>query len=222
MHDNARAPSAPRRDELAGVRRRALVCGTAAKADVWLVERDGVAMVVKDFAAKPLWSRVAGRVQIAREARAYAHLGDDPNVPRFIGRIDAHALAVAWVEGERLAYAATLGGDGPALYARLCRIVARFHARGLAHLDLGGNDNVLLGTDGEIYVLDLAAAVWLAPGSSSSRMFFPLLARADRAALLKWKRLLAAGEYTVEETAFLRRQRRWRALWPFNRKRKRA
>ena len=92
--------------------------------------------------------------------------------------------------------------------------------RGVAHLDLRGQDNVLLDSDGRVRVIDLAAAVCLRPGSLRHRLFFGWFSFADRAALLKWKRLLDAGPYTPEEERFLERHRFWRSLWIFNRKRR--
>jgi hypothetical protein len=92
------------------------------------------------------------------------------------------------------------------------------HEAGLAHLDLRGRDNVLVDPEGKVYILDLASAVWFRPGGAAHRLFFETFAVTDRAALLKWKRLLEVGPYTEEELAFLERFRFWRSLWPFNRK----
>lgn len=194
-----------------------LEAGRSIKADLSCVDLGPGPLVVKDFAAKAAWVRAIGRVQIARECRAYRWLGPLPGLPRFIGRIDAYALAIEWIDGEPLDRAAR-GGDGAELYARLERIVERLHQRGLVHLDLRGRQNVLLGRDGEVYVLDLAGAVWLRPGGWPARLLARGLALADRAAMLKWKRLLDAGPLTESDRAFLRRWRWLRALWIFNRK----
>ena len=56
-------------------------------------------------------------------------------------------------------------------------------------------------------------------GGLAHRLLFRWFAVADRAALLKWKQILRAGDYTEKEKAFLRRYRFFRALWIFNRKR---
>ena len=75
-----------------------------------------------------------------------------------------------------------------------------------------------LGVDDRVYVLDLASAVWFRPGGWAWRRFFRWLRKPDVAALLKWKRVLGAGDYTEEEQSFLRRYGFWRSLWIFNRK----
>jgi hypothetical protein len=209
----------PTRAELERAATRVLKTGGPTKADLRVVEQGGRRLVVKDFARKSPAVRVLGRVQIARECRAYRRAGPILGLARFAGRIDSHALAVEWIEGEELARSARRAREGPALLERLREVVARMHAAGLAHLDLRGRENVMIDAAGRLYVLDLASAVWLRPGGLAHRLFFGWLAATDRAALLKWKRLLAAGPYTAAEDAFLRRFRFWRSLWIFNPKR---
>jgi hypothetical protein len=216
-----RAESPPRRDELQRAPGRLLQAGGPTKADLRVVDLAGRALVVKDFAHKRAWVRALGRLQIARECRAYRHLGPLPGLARFVGRVDAHALAVAWIDGDPLARSERRLREGAVLLERLAEIVARMHAAGLAHLDLRGRENVMIDGAGRLHVLDLASAVWLRPGGLAHRLFFGWLAATDRAALLKWKRLLSAGPYTDAELEFLRRFRFWRSLWIFNPKRPR-
>jgi hypothetical protein len=207
----------PGRAELQRAERRTIKAGRSTKADLYRVDAAGGPLVIKDFAAKAAWVRWLGRLQIGRECKAYRWLGDQPGVARFRGRIDGHALALEWVDGDLLARA-TRHPDAPALYAKLARVVAGLHGRGLLHLDLRGRQNVMLGRDGEVYVLDLASAICLRPGGFAARCLAPCLGWADRAALLKWKTLLRAGPLDPGEASFLRRWRRLRALWLFNRK----
>lgn len=212
----------PRRDELAGATLSVLSAGTPRKADLSLVDVGQGLLVVKDFGGKSFWVRLLGRLQIARECRAYRWLGPIPGIPRFVGRVDAHALALARVEGEQLAFAEHAKSEGEKHLAGLRRVIDRLHAAGLYHQDLRGRENVLVGSDGEIVLLDLAGAVCLRPGSLMHRVLGPLLALSDEAAYLKWKALLAPGRFTPEEQRFLERFRFWRRLWVFNRKRKRS
>ena len=171
-------------------------------------------LVVKDFASKPWPWRLLGRLQVGREAAAYRHLEGEPGIPRFLGRVDAHAIAIERIEGHRLAFAPDRFERGAWYVAGLREIVARMHARGLVHNDLRGRENVLVRADGSLVVVDLAGALRLDPRGRLFRLF----AAADEAALLKWKALLAPGTFTPEEAAFLERFARWRRLWPFNRK----
>ena len=215
-------PRCPRRDELAGAATEVLIRGVGGKADVLVVAIDGAKVVVKDFAPRRAWARLLGRVQIARETKAYARLAGVPGVPGFVGRIDPWALAVERVDGERLAFAKIPPTDGPRHVARLRAILDGIHERGIVHNDLRGRENVLLRADGDLAVVDFAAAVRFRPGSLAHRLVFRAFAMADEAAFLKWKGMLAPGSYTTADEAYLRRFERWRALWPFNPKRRRA
>jgi hypothetical protein len=195
-----------------------LKAGGPTKADLRLIDLGQGPLVVKDFAGKARWVRWLGRLQIYRECRAYRWVGPIPGLARLVGRIDRHALALEFIDGEELARSPRRFEKGRQYLARLREIVAQMHARGLAHLDLRGRENVMLDHRDELHVLDLAAAVRFRPGSLGHRLFFGWFRLADEAALLKFKRLLGAGEYTDEERAFLRRFRVYRSLWIFNRK----
>jgi hypothetical protein len=209
----------PRRDELDRCQVRLLLRGGPTKADLRLVDVGEGPLVVKDFAGKPWWVRLVGRYQIRRECAAYTWLGPREGLVGFVGRIDAHALALVWVDATQLDHPPRVAGDGPERLRRLREIVADLHSTGLVHLDLRGRENAIIDNHGRVFVLDLASALMFRPGGMAHRLFFERLATTDQAALLKWKRLLDAGEYTEEEQAFLRRFGFWRSLWIFNRKR---
>jgi len=217
-NSNAPGPLLPERAQLDAHEVGTIKKGGPSKADLRLVDLGQGPLVIKDFARKSRWVRWIGGVQISRECRAYDWLGPLPGLARLVGRVDRHALALEFIEGEELARSPRRLEQGPYYLERLRGIVETMHARGLAHLDLRGRENVMLDRDGEIHVLDLAAAVWFRPGSLPHRLFFGWFKLADEAALLKFKRLLGAGEYTEREQAFLRRFRFFRSLWIFNRK----
>jgi serine/threonine protein kinase len=199
-----------------------LVRGSGGKADVFAIAVDGSRILVKDFSPRGAWARLLGRLQIAREAAAYGWLAGVAGVPSYVGRIDAFALAIEWIDGERLAFAEVRPLDGPPLVAKLRAVVDRIHARGVVHNDLRGRENVLLRQDGDLTVIDFAAAVRLRPGGLAYRVAFRFLAMADEAAFLKWKGMLAPGSYTAQDEAFLKRFEMWRAMWPFNPKRRKS
>jgi serine/threonine protein kinase len=199
-----------------------LVAGQGAKADVLVVAAPGGFVVVKDYGARSFWVRALGRLQIRREAAAYAWLRGVSGVPRYAGRIDAYALAVEWIDGEQLAFANLDPERGAKALTRLREILDAIHARGVVHNDLRGRENVMLRRDGELAVIDLAGAIRLRPGGLAHKLFFRLFTLTDEAAFLKWKGMIAPGSYTREDEAFLRRFETWRMLWPFNPKRRKA
>jgi len=212
----------PTRELLGSGRSRLFRLGHASKADLWLVESGSRRFVVKDFRRKPWWVRWTGRALIAREARAYRWLGPTEGVPRFAGRVDAHALAVEYVEAIPLAFAPERTRDGMDKLLQLRAIVDRLHRAGLVHGDLRGRDNVLVDRAGRLWVVDLASAMRLRPGGLLHRALFSWVRQIDHAALLKWKRIVQAGPFTPEEQELFRRFRLLRPLWIHRRRAWRA
>jgi len=203
----------PSRADLAAAGVRPLKLGETDKADLLIVPTAEGDVVVKDFRAKRWWVRLLGRVQIAREVRAYRALGSLDGIPRLLGRIDGLAVAIERIDGEPLGLAVDRTHDGPDKLGQLREILDRLHARGVAHFDLRARDNVLVDRSGRVVVVDFASAVWLRPGGLPHRLLFRWCRLIDESAYLKWKRLLEAGPYTSEEQEFVDRYRVWRTLW---------
>lgn len=209
-------PRAPTRAELDGSDWPALKIGGPTKADLRVVDLGFGGMVVKDFGHKSWWVRQIGRFQIRREVTAYRWLGRLPGVPRFYGRIDAYALAMQKLDAEQLGTAEVRHTHGQPLMAGLREVVDGIHERGLVHLDLRARENVLVGKDLSVWVLDFATGLWMTPGGRAFRWWFRRLRMIDESALIKWKLFLKAGPLTPEEQRFRRRYRFWRSLWIFN------
>lgn len=206
--------SAPTRAELHGAETTLFHKGERDKADLLLFERGGEPpLIVKDFENKPAWVRMVGRLMVSREVRAYEKLGSMPGIPRFAGRIDPRAFAIERIEATQLAFAPDRTKDGPGKLRQLREILDRMHRAGVVHLDLRGRENVLLDGQGRIYVVDLASAMWLRPGSWRHRLFFGWLVKMDEAACLKWKTIVEAGPFTDDEQRFIDRFRMLRPLW---------
>jgi len=165
--------------------------GNRRNPDVYLVAREGVRFVVKDFAPRGPWVRATlGRWVTRREARAWQALAGHPQVPGFRGMIDPLAFVVDYREGRRMSR--KLAGQVPSDFAdRLDRALEQMHARGVVHLDLRHRSNVLVGADGEPILIDFGSALVFAPGGWAARWVLPWFARIDRRAARKWRRKLA-------------------------------
>lgn len=218
--DSTSNPEALSRERIARGTVRVLHRGGREKADLLLVDVGEGPFVLKDFSAKGWFTRWLGRIQISRESAAYRALAGVEGVPRFLGRVDPWCLAIEYVEGERLADAPI--PDANVVLARLRAVIDRLHERGVVHNDLRSRENLLVDRARRLVVVDLAGALRLKPGGFAHRLLFPLLETADEAAYLRWKERLAPGAFTAEERAAARRFARIRALWPFNRKRRKG
>ncbi|NJN63482.1 MAG: hypothetical protein HC882_00460 [Acidobacteria bacterium] len=210
----------PPRTVLETRREKDVVLGGWTKADVWLSRLDdGTRIVIKDFRRKNAMIRFWGRIQTRREARILELLSGLSIVPKFLGRVDAEALALEYVPGHLLHRI----GRGPAVskyLQQLRRAMDSFHRRGIIHNDLRGRENVLVrDSDDHVIIVDWAGAVYVDPRRIWHSILFSTLELIDEGAFLKWKRMLAPATLTREEARFLKRFEVVRRFWPFNRKR---
>ena len=191
--------------------------GGWSKASLHVVMHEGRRAVLKDFSSKSLPVRWIGRLQIAREARAYRRLPGVPGVPAFYGRQGGLALLMEEIRGRALPrFRLRAEPERAALLAQLTETMQAVHARGVVHNDARGQDNALVSDTGRVYLLDYAGSICMLPGGLMHRLFFGLAQRADRAALDKWKAIMHPEALTTEERKRLRRYARWRRLWIFN------
>jgi hypothetical protein len=208
----------PRRIDLDGAGVETIHAGRSVKARLLRLDLGEGPMVVKDFGDKSWWVRLIGRLQIRMEQRAYRRLEGVEGVPRFFGRVGPYALAIEYVDGRPLGMLPDLTRDGPERFRRLMLIVSEIHVRGVVHWDLRARRNVLIRSDGRIFVVDFAGAMSFRPGGWPHRLLFRRFRSTDDSAILKWKQILEAGPLTEQENAFVQRHRRWRRWWIFNRK----
>lgn len=200
------------REEFERSARTLLRDGRWANARVWRAEIGGGVWVVKDFAPRSAWVRnLIGRLLLRRELRALRRLEGIDGVPSAAFRVDAHAIAARYVDGE------TLGKVAPeALTTRffesLERLLQSIHARGIVHLDLRGTGNLLMRPDGRPAVIDFQAAVRT---DRMPRALRRLLDDIDLAGVYKKWVECDRDSMGPVRLAVLARINRWRRLWVF-------
>jgi RIO-like serine/threonine protein kinase len=142
---------------------------------------------VKDFAPRSALVRATLARWIARrEQRAWRALAGHPAVPRWAGAIDALAFAVEHRAGTPLSR--SVARETPAaFFSGLAAAIDEMHARGVVHLDLRHQGNVLVGDDGAPVLIDFGSALVLTPGSLAARLARSLLGWIDRSAVRKWR-----------------------------------
>lgn len=139
---------------------------------VWLVEKEGVRAVVKDYSTCNFFFRnTFGRFLIWREVKAYKKMGDFQGVPNLYGVIDGLALVVQEIPGTTLKNIRKGTRLEHGFFDALRELVSGLQRRGLAHCDLKSKGNILVGQDGLPYIIDWAAAI------SKSEFRLPLFSR---------------------------------------------
>ena len=128
---------------------------------IWRIEEKGVHAIVKDFRSNKFFFRnTFGRFLVWREAKAYQKLKDLQGVPTLYRVIDGLAVVIQEIPGMDLGKAEKGEGLPDGFFDELTKIVDSFHQRGLAHCDLKRAANILIGDDGNPYVIDWAAAIF--------------------------------------------------------------
>ena len=219
--NTADAQRAPERAAVDAARPVRTISGrNLTKADLRVVELDGRVLAVKDYRRRPFLARhTAGRLFVRRECRAYAAAAGVPGLPEFLGRVDAFALATAWVDATPLSEIPP-GSVPPEVFDRLDAILEALHERGVALGDLHHRD-VLVAPSGEVALVDLATAVVAGPRALSWRRgFFERFREHDRLAAARLRaRYTGRPEsetFSRVDPAAVRRHaagRRIKALW---------
>lgn len=164
---------------------RTLSGRNVSKADLRVVRVGGRTVAVKDYRARPFLVRnTVGRLLVGRECRAYAAADGLDGLAPFLGRVDAFALATAWIDATPLSALAGTSLPGEAL-ERVAAIVEALHARGVAVGDLHHRD-ILIASDGAVHLVDLATAVVLGPRPTRWRRgLFERMRAQDRLAVAR-------------------------------------
>ncbi|TAH35816.1 MAG: hypothetical protein EYC70_12385 [Planctomycetota bacterium] len=186
--------------------------GSRLKPAVWKVETPSGAVIVKDAAGAPTWSRWLARWLLARERRVLERLHGVAGVPELLACLDRGAFACTLLQGrplEREAFAR----QPRAVVERLLALIERLHDRGVFHLDLRQRQNVLVDETGAVAVVDFGAAWRL--GAGTRWLLGGPLGWVDRQAALKYLARYAPEELSPEEARAVLRAERWRRLWPF-------
>ena len=143
---------------------------TSTRPVVYRIEENGVKAIVKDFSSNSYWFRnIAGRFLLWREKKAYKRLEGLTGVPALLGSIGGMALITEEIQGNDIGPVEIGKTLDENFFRNLKGLIDRFHDRGIAHCDLKRAPNIILGNDGNPYIIDWAASI-----SKSEFRLFPL------------------------------------------------
>lgn len=197
------------RDELHARAAQTFRVGGGSRPEVTLIRVDGTEAVLKDYGrTDPAFRYWVGPLSARREARALEQLRGVRGVPRLLRRVGRDALLLEYIPGVS-ARQVPPGGLTPGFFERFYRLVERLHAAGVAHCDLRSQGNILIGADGEPYLVDFTAHFrrprsWNWP----ARWMFAKFCEADRVAVARLKQSHAPELLTEPELRALARDRK--------------
>ena len=127
------------------------------KAEVYIADRNGSKIVLKDFQKVPMLIRLFyGRYSLNREAKSYAWLEGVSGIPQCFGFEGRDVLLLEYIKGQPLSRFKR-GKVPESVFVKLGKIISSIHARGVANGDLH-RSNVLLTSDWDVYLVDFASA----------------------------------------------------------------
>jgi hypothetical protein len=195
-----------KRSEIEGCLQHYIRKGVLWKPDILLVKKDARLAVVKDYAYQPfLYRFFVGMLANHREIRIYRRLKGVPGIPRNYGSVDRYALLLSYIPGRNTGEC--LPGElDPSFFSRLREIVDAIHARGVVLCDLRNTKNIMVGDEGEPYIVDLCTAFRRGGRLSVLRNFlFDIFYQDDLLGIAKLKKNLAPDLLNEEERKKLER-----------------
>lgn len=127
---------------------------------LYRIELGSARAVVKDFSANGrVFRNLIGRFLVWRERKAYRRLKGVQGVPDFYGVVEGLALVLEEIQGRSIEGLDREKKLPPQFFKALRDLLERVHVRGLCHCDLKRAANVLVGSDGEPYIVDWSAAL---------------------------------------------------------------
>ncbi len=167
--------------------------GGGSRPTVMRIQRDGEDQVLKDHAGcDSVFAALLGKLLTRREARALLRLNSVVGVPRLLGQPESRALYIEWLDGISIKEALAREIDWPKFLAELENTLREIHALGVAHCDLRGLSNILVGPDETPYVIDFVSCFFAGSRWNFIRGWvFRRFCEADRQALLKLRQRVA-------------------------------
>jgi serine/threonine protein kinase len=167
--------------------------GGGSRPNVSHIHTNGEDQVLKDYAGcDSVFAALLGKLLTRREARALLKLDSAAGVPRLLGQPGSRALYMEWVGGISIKEALTQEIDWPKFLAELENTLREIHAQGVAHCDLRGLSNILVGPEQTPYVIDFVSCFFAGSRWSFIRGWvFRRFCEADRQALLKLRQRVA-------------------------------
>ncbi len=160
--------------------------------------RQGVLKLYRPSSYMGLPYGLLSRWEARHEEKVYLALQDTGHVPKWLGRLGPTGIMHEFVPGTHLTKGSKVDDE---FFPKLERLLRTMHQRGMAYLDTNKPDNILIGDDGNCYLIDFQIT-WVQPPFPLSLLMYPLFAifkSSDLYHMLKHRRKIFPESLSEEE-----------------------
>ena len=202
------------REDLEKAEKIYLTKGKKNQSDVYIVEKDGKKIVVKDYKHKKGWTKFLGVIFSRLEFKNYKKVNKKLKCfPKAYCMPDRYSIAIEYIDGNTINIAEE--------NERYCFVIdkikqclEKMHSKNIFHLDLRKRGNIIIkGLD--IYFIDLASMMVL-PEKSPLIILKPLLTLIDNSCILKWKQYICPEKLSKREIKKIKVYNIFRTIWVFS------
>lgn len=178
------------------------------QADLRKIVYKGKTAILKTFKERNFFYRIfIARFLLSREYKKYKRLKGIKGIPQVYAKPDKDSLIIENIDGKPLSQYKRLPAD---FFVKLSALVKKIHQKGIVHLDLGNNSNIILGVDGLPYIIDFASALEVGV------VFIKFFSWIDNFAILKHKVNLCPEGLSQKEKQQWKKVRILNKFWKFH------
>ncbi len=202
------------REDLEKADKTYLLKGKKNQSDVYIVEKDGKKIVIKDYKHKKFPVRILGTIYSRMEFKNYKKINKEFECfPKTYCMPDRYSIEIEYIDGSTINIAKE-NEKYCFVIDELKQCLKKMHSKNIFHLDLRKRGNIIV-KDSRVYLRDLTSMLVLSRVNPLI-ILKPLLSLIDNSCILKWKKYICPLRLSNDEKKKLKLYNLFRSLWIFN------
>jgi len=188
--------------------------GNKKQADVYIVEKNGSKIVIKDYKSKNFCIRTLGIILSYIEFKNYKKVNREFDCfPKVYCMPDRYSIAIEYIDGNTINIAEE---DEHYCFVieKIQHCLREMHSKNIFHLDLRKKGNIII-KDSNIYFIDLTSMLVLSHANPLI-ILKPLLSLIDNSCILKWKLYICPEKLSKSDIKKLKIYDLFRMIWVFS------
>jgi len=202
------------REDLEKSERIYITKGKKNQSDVYIIEKDGKKIVIKDYKHKESLTKILGVIFSYIEFRNYKKVNRVLDCfPRAYCMPDRYSIAIEYIDGNTINIAEE-NENYCFVIEKIQHCLKKMHSKNIFHLDLRKRGNIIIkGSD--IYFIDLASMLVIS-NANPLIVLKPLLSLIDNSCILKWKQYICPQRLSKNDLKKLKLYNLFRTVWIFS------